>query len=314
MTEFSQTDSILPVAADSMLLVSRDSVAANSPKEIRLFTEEDFAHSPYIFHYDSLSFKYSLDSAAIKAYAVDLSVASSGNKNGFQGEAIPQMLKHQDSIFLSLLFCFFLISKIIQRGHRFFFEGLRVLFTFREKRDVFNEITIKEFWGNLFLILLPAFLMALLSYQFLQNTDDVLRPSTHVWMTIGGFTLVIMAFLFVKYLFYLLIGYTFDESGFTQKYLRVYLVLMELFGILVFIPTLVFLYAGVNQEITLIVVLILFLITRIILFSRIIVFFFNKKVNFLFGIAYLCSVEIIPYLFLVLGFVFLYKEDFFCIL
>jgi Domain of unknown function (DUF4271) len=314
MTEFSQTDSMLPVAGDSMMLVSKDSVAVNSPKEVRLFTEEDFAHSSYIFHYDSLSFKYTLDSAAIKAYAVDLSVGNNTNKNGFQGEAIPQMLKHQDSIFLSLLFCFFLISKIIQRGYRFFFEGLRVLFTFREKRDVFNEITIKEFWGNLFLILLPAFLMALLGYQYLQNADDVLRPSTHAWMTIGGVTLAISAFLLVKYLFYLLIGYTFEEMDFIRKYLRAYLVLIELFGILVFIPILVFLYAGVNQEIALIVVLALFLITRIILFSRIIVFFFNKKVNFLFGIAYLCSVEIIPYLFLVLGFVFLYKEDFFCIL
>jgi hypothetical protein len=133
-------------------------------------------------------------------------------------------------------------------------------------------------------------------------------------MTIGGFTLGISAFLLLKYLFYLLIGYTFDEMEFVQKYLSSYLFLIELFGILVFIPVLIFLYAGVDQEVTLIVVLTLFLTTRIILFSRIIAFFFNKKVNFLFGIAYLCSVEIVPYLFLVLGFVYLYKEDFFCIL
>lgn len=314
MTELSQADTALLPATDSMVLVDKYSVAASQPKDARLFSKEDFEHSAYMFHYDSLSFKYSLDSAAVKAYGVGSSVADGGNSNGFHGEPIPHILKHQDSVFLSLLLCFFLISKIIQRGHSFFFEGVRVLFTFREKRDVFNEITLKEFWGNLFLLLLPAFLMALLGYQYLQSTDDVLRPPGHTWMTIGGFTLLIAVFLFAKYMFYLLLGYTFDEKDFIQKYLRAYLILVELFGILVFIPVLVFLYASAGLEIALITVFALFLITRIILFSRIIVFFFNKKVNFLFGIAYLCSVEIVPYLFLVLGFVFIYKEDFFCIL
>ncbi|OJU53052.1 MAG: hypothetical protein BGN96_09880 [Bacteroidales bacterium 45-6] len=317
MTGLSQTDSMRSAAADSMVLAVRDSVAANSTqshKDVRLFTAENFAHSAYIFDYDSLSLRYSLDSTAVKAYRMDLPTAVGGNKNGFQGDVIPRMLKHQDSIFLALLLCFFLISKIIQRGYRFFSEGLRVLFTFREKRDEFNEITVKEFWGNLFLILLPAFLMALMGYQYLQSGDDTLRPVSHMWLTIGGFALVVAVFLFVKYLFYLLVGYTFDEQDFVRKYLRTYFILIELFGVMAFIPVLVLLYAGVSQEAVLIVILALFVITRIILFSRIIVFFFNKKVNLLFGIAYLCSVEIIPYLLLVLGFVFMYKEDFFCIL
>lgn len=317
MPEVVQSDSLIHAAADSIMSFSRQDLNAyshQSKAKVKFFSKKDFEKSAYMLHYDSLHFSYTLDSTAVKSYQLSASSTSLGSFKGYSGNQIPSMLKHHDSIFLSLLLCFVLICKIIQRGYRFFFEGFRLLTTFREKKDLFNEITIKEFWGNLFLILLPSFLVSLLAYQYLQNSDDVLRQSSHIWLTLTGFILIIAGFLSLKYLFYLLIGYTFDIRDFVHQYLRAYLILLELLGILIFVPTLVYLYAGAYQQVVLIIVAILFLIIRLILFSRLIAFFFNKKVNFLFGIIYLCSVEIIPYIFIIMGFAYLYKENIFCIL
>ncbi len=311
MPDFFQSDSLTHAAADSIMSVSNQNL--HKEKTQTIFSKSDFLKSEYILNYDSVHFKYTLDSAVIKAHGLDVKSQMTQNSNGFLGNSLPPMLKNQDGISLTLLLCFFLICKVIQRGYRFFFEGLRLL-TFQEKKDVFNEVTIKEFWGNLFLILLPAYLLSLLAYQYFQYNDDVWRPPSHLWMTIVGFTLIIVSLLLVKYLFYELISYTFDIKEFVQKYLRSYFVLLELFGILIFVPVLVYIYAGNDQKIIILTVLILFLATRLILFSRLLAFFFNKRVNFLFGFAYLCTVEIIPYIILFLGFQFLYKEDIFCII
>lgn len=308
MSEYSQIDSLFS-DIETTDLSEKDTAAISPHKE----TTTIF-HPTYILHYDTLNFRYSLDSAAIKTYKVDLTVGDGGNVKGFIGNSIRPVLKHQDGIFLILLLSFFLIGKMIQRGHSYFVKGLRLLATFREKRDDFSEITIKEFWGNLFLIILPAFLVSLLSYQYLQNGDDTIHPPGHIWCTIIGFTLVISLFVLFKYLFYSLIGYTFDVKEEMTSYLRVYFALNELFGILIFIPTLIFLYFGTYPQTILLIVIILYLITRVILFLRLIFFFLSKKINFLFGIVYLCSVEISPYVFLILGFIFFYKEDFFCVL
>ena len=61
----------------------------------------------------------------------------------------------------------------------------------------------------------------------------------------------------------------------------------------------------------LILILILFLIVQITLFYQIIVFFIGQKFNFLYLIAYLCTFEILPYVYLAIGLIQLYRTDVF---
>jgi hypothetical protein len=308
------TDSTHSSTTEIFVMVKPDTATLESKQAVRTAKSDDLLHPAYIFQYDSAKCALSLDSTSVKAFGTGLAMSDFSKGSGFLGDPILPMLRQQDGIFLALLVCFLLISKILQRGYRFLFEGVRFMATFRERRDTFNEITIKEFWGNLFLTLQPAFLIALVAYQFFQQRYGMVEAPWHGLVTITSFTLLIAIFLIFKYFYYLLIGYTFDIKDFVLRFLRVNLVLLELLGILIFVPTLAYLYGTSYQQIFLIAIVALFSITQIILFSRLIVFFFNKRVNFLFGIAYLCAVEIAPYVFLAFGFSFLYKEDFFCIL
>lgn len=300
--------------ADSTAVARIDSAAhAVKNKKIELFRQADL-EKPYMLKYDSAKFSYSMDSASVKAYKMGNSIEQIAKGNGLWSEPIPNMLKQHDGIFLSLLICFLIICRILQRGHNFFMESIQMLVTLREKKDTFNEITIKEIWGSLFLGSLSAFLISLIFYQFIQQTDHVVRPLHHDWQTVVGFTVVVSVFFLVKYLFYSLVGYVFSMKEFIESFRKTYLMILEMFGLLAFIPALIYLYNYNFQHLMAIVTLVLFVLSHLILFSRLIAFFFNKKVNFLFGIAYLCSVEIVPYIYLAFGLSFLYKEDFFCIL
>lgn len=313
MAYLAQTDTLTTIPADTVAHMARPDTAVQPvPKTFQNYKE--LLHPAYIFRYDSLKNTFSLDSASAKAFGTARTLADITRPGGLWGDALPRMLNRQDGIFLSLLLCFILTSKILQRGYRFVLEGLRLLVTFREKVDAFNEITIKEFWGNLFLTFQPAFLIALLVYSYLQQGDTVPRTPLHQWLTIGSFTFGLIAVLYLKYLYYLLLGYTFQIGSFIRRHVRIYVVLLELFGVLIFVPTLVYLFSDSYRHEVLWLIAGLFAVTRIILFSRLIAFFLAKKVNFLFAIVYLCSVEIVPYILVIYGFVFLYKADFFCVL
>lgn len=86
-------------------------------------------------------------------------------------------------------------------------------------------------------------------------------------------------------------------------------IIIEILGILFFIPTLFLLYADYLHTEIAIFMLILFIVSQLILFYRMIVYFIREKFSFLFMIAYLCTIEIVPYIFLAAGLILLYKTD-----
>src|SRR5690606_2489510 len=103
----------------------------------------------------------------------------------------------------------------------------------------------------------------------------------------------------------------FDEQKRMGVWRRTYIIGIEILGMLYFIPTLLLIYSNYYHLQIIIFMLILFLIVQLILFYQIIVFFIREKFNFLYLIAYLCTFEILPYIFLMIGLVYLYRIDVF---
>lgn len=217
-------------------------------------------------------------------------------------------LEQDDGVFALLLFCFICITRIYKGGASFFSQNFKLLFSSRESVNLFTQTTIREFWFNFVLLFQSILLISISVFDYFLVLDSNKIP-IHSFYTISLFFVSISLFLGFKYLFYRFTGWVFDIQKKIYIWLRTYMIVLEMIGIIAFIPTLMLVYS-VNLQFPFIYFLtILFIVSRIILFYRACVFFLQSNVNILYLITYLCSVEIIPYILLFYFLEYLYKID-----
>ncbi|MEN9918941.1 MAG: hypothetical protein RL662_1377 [Bacteroidota bacterium] len=227
---------------------------------------------------------------------------------GHEGVKRPFTLERDDGVFALLLVCFILFTRIYKGQFSFFKENLSLLFTSHKNLNNFSETTTTEFWFNFILIFQTILLTSIVLFDSLFESGTYAIP-TNSFYTISLFTLTLFVFLLIKYFIYRFSGYLFYTHGGMDVWLRNYAIVVEMMGIIAFIPTLMLVYSQYYHEYLLIFFYILFGVSRLILFYRLITFFFKENVNFLFLIAYLCSLEIIPYIILYQVLIHLYQVD-----
>ena len=228
--------------------------------------------------------------------------------NGHAGVNKVFTLEQDDGVLALLVLCFLLFTRIFKGGFAFFRENSRLLFSTRENLNLFSETTVTEFWFNFILVFQTILLSAIVLFDTFLESDEYKLPQ-HSFYTIILFMLTIFVFLLFKYLLYKILGNLFDVQNQVKIWLRSCTIVLSMMGIIAFVPTLMMVYSQSFHNYLLIFFLILFIISQLILFYRIIAFFLQENVNFFFLIAYLCGVEIIPYILLYQVLIYLYKVD-----
>lgn len=229
-------------------------------------------------------------------------------KEGHEGVGKIFTLEQDDGVLALLVLCFLFFTRIFKGGLTFFKENARLLFSTRENLNLFSETTVTEFWFNFILIFQTILLSAIVIFDVFLESDEYKVPQ-HSFYTIILFMLTISVFLLLKYLFYRALGYLFDIRDRIRIWLRSCTIVLSMTGIIAFVPTLMMVYSQNLHNYLLIFFLVLFIISQLILFYRVITFFLQGNVNFFFLIAYLCGVEIIPYIILYQVLIYLYKVD-----
>ena len=217
-------------------------------------------------------------------------------------------LEQDDGVLALLVLCFLLFTRIFKGGFTFFKESTRLLFSTRENINLFSETTVTEFWFNFILIFQTILLSSIIFFDVFLEMDAYKLPQ-HSFYTILLFMLTIFVFLLFKYLLYNILGYLFDLKERVKIWLRSCTIVLSMMGIIAFVPALMMVYSQNFHDYLLIFFLVLFIVSQLILFYRIIAFFLHENVNFFFLIAYLCAVEIIPYIILYQVLIYLYKVD-----
>lgn len=93
---------------------------------------------------------------------------------------------------------------------------------------------------------------------------------------------------------YRIIGYIFPEWGleeWTEKYFRV----VELVGVLIFIPAMFFVFVPEYAKTALFLLIIIFFIIMMVVFWNLLNVFAKNKVGLLNYFLYLCAIEIVPF-------------------
>ncbi|WP_255498604.1 DUF4271 domain-containing protein [Dysgonomonas sp. ZJ709] len=237
------------------------------------------------------------------------SKGDSTNNKGHEGSLLPFALEQTDGVFGLLLLCFLFFAHLYNGGFNFLKENIRLIFSSEKSYRVHRQTTVKEIFYSYFLIFQAIVLVSICLYDVFMEYSPLGRESQTPFITIASFIVLISLFLQLKIHLYKFMGYVFDAKSLALSWIRTYIVVFELLGILFFLPTLVLIYSEYWHFFVIGFMLILFLISQIILFYRIIIYFISEKFNFLYLIAYLCTIEILPYVFLALGLVYLYRFD-----
>ena len=217
-------------------------------------------------------------------------------------------IEQVDGVFALLLLCFLFLTHIYKGGFIFFRENAPLVFSMRKNVNQLSETTVSEFWYNFILVFQFILLSAIILFAFFLSKDNSYVPPNS-FLTIVLFMLTISLFGGIKYMIYKIIGYIFDIQEGIKIWLRSYMIMIEIMGLAAFIPVLFLVYSNYLQLALIVFFFALFIFSRLIIIYRITLFFLQENVNFLFLIAYLCSVEIIPYILLYEELLYLFKID-----
>lgn len=219
------------------------------------------------------------------------------------------LIEDSDGIFLLLLFCFALFVHIYRRGLGFFKESAYMVFSVRRSSNLFNQATITEIWYDFLLLFQTILIYSIVLFVFFFENDPSRVYSGNLFLSVISFVVVIILFNLIKYLLHRFIAYLFDVKQIFEIWLRGYIIIVEILGLISFVPLLLLIYFDYYHNVLFFIFLLLFLISRLIIIYRSVIFFLEKGVNFLYLIAYLCTVEIIPYVLLYNGLSYLYKIE-----
>ncbi|MDR2473843.1 MAG: DUF4271 domain-containing protein [Tannerella sp.] len=165
----------------------------------------------------------------------------------------------------------------------------------RDRQSIFETVERESFIFNAFMLFQSLLLSAVVTFIIasvggLIAIDSIMTSVRHV--------LVLMLIYAIYYaynqLYIALVGIIFLEKS---KYKMMQTSLQSLFnvwGIILYLPTLLLLLTGQFLYIALIILIISYIASRIILIYRFFNIFFNRNTGFLFFSLYLCTLELTP--------------------
>lgn len=230
------------------------------------------------------------------------SVSSGQMPEGFSGVLLPFSQTVHSVFFLFFTFCFVIVAFWFNR------EGLTLVANFRNifsggmrRRTIFKEeITTTGIWSEFFLIFQTILILTVVFFTFFWDKGISGLSVKNMVLVFLAVFLGILLFLSIKYLVYKLIGYIFIEWGiseWTEKYFRV----VELMGVLIFIPAMFFVFVPGYAKIALFLLIIIFFIIMMVVFWNLLNVFAKNKVGLLNYFLYLCAIEIVPFFLLYKG-------------
>lgn len=226
-----------------------------------------------------------------------------------EGIPLPFNLDQMDATFILIMLCFLIFARIYRGDFALLKSNITLLRSFKKNIKSTKVFTSRDMWYTYFLVMQFALLASICIYNIFTdyglNITDIRNPLR----TMGLFIILIFVFFIIKIFIYRLIGYMFDKKKEMAIFEYLYIIMIETLGIAFFIPTLLLVYASYLYTPIAILLAVLALAALVRLLYRIALYFIREKFNYLFMIAYLCSVEIIPYIFLATGLVYLYKTD-----
>lgn len=221
---------------------------------------------------------------------------------GFVGIRLAEGQLGNDIVLTVFLCILVLFAFHFSRNLRYYLKIPDSLVHTKERQSLFDEsignISQHHLFGSLqFILLLTLNLyMLFVSAGRIGGSDT---KTTLIYL-VAFFGVLLLFFLF-KQLLYFVLGMVFSDHHKYHLWKTSYFFSIDFWGILLYIPTVLLLFAGEAHFVPLILLVLFYLINRFILVIKAFRIFFSKRTAFVLIFLYLCALEMLPLLFLYEG-------------
>lgn len=217
--------------------------------------------------------------------------------SGIAGTLRPEMLGNDSFLLCIIIAIILLVLMNIRQSHRFFSMFSVDLFGGRKQPDRLSERTMSEIRAMVVFVLMLCVCESLLLLPFLRETVGR-TPSRLIPPLIGMLTGVTLLYYIFQFGVYRLIGYVFADRNATRQWLRGFNASQILLGWTLVLPALAVLFYPATIPYLLPAAVVLYILARILFFSKGFRIFYHGFSSLLYFILYLCSVEIVPLIFI----------------
>lgn len=200
-------------------------------------------------------------------------------------------------LFSMFFICFIIFSFIFSKEGVALSGNFNSILSFssRSSKGYKEQVTTTEVWGEVFMIFQSILLFTIFLTTYLIDKGIlVVTFSSYAFNFLSVFVaMTLLACL--KYLIYRSIASFFlhnDIKNWISRYFR----LIELAGVVLFIPLFAYVFLPESRSTLLILILTVFVIVRLVVAIELLNIFVKNKVGSFYFFVYLCGTEIAPYL------------------
>ena len=221
--------------------------------------------------------------------------------SGFEGTPISYSPRTDDAIALTLLACFFLSSIALARGKKFLSQQVKDFVLHRERTSIFDSSTAADVRYLLVLVLQTCVLSGITFLNYFHDTCPALMDHVSSLLLLGIYVGFCLAYVLLKWLLYMFLGWTFFDKNKTNIWLESYSALIYYVGFALFPFVLFLVYFDLSLTNLVIIGSIILIFTKILMFYKWIKLFFHQFSGLFLLILYFCALEIVPCLLLYQG-------------
>ena len=221
--------------------------------------------------------------------------------SGFEGTPISYSPRTDDAIALTLLACFFLSSIALARGKKFLSQQVKDFVLHRERTSIFDSSTAADVRYLLVLVLQTFVLSGITFLNYFHDTCPALMNRVSPLLLLGIYVGFCLAYFLLKWLIYMVLGWTFFDKNKTNIWLESYSALIYYVGFALFPFVLFLVYFDLSLTNLVIIGAIILIFTKILMFYKWIKLFFHQFSGLFLLILYFCALEIVPCLLLYQG-------------
>ena len=219
-----------------------------------------------------------------------------GGRIGVAGDPVPYRV-HNDNVITSLLLACFLVSIYLFANARQFFikEAKNFFYTPREERTDFSE-TGNELRYQVFLVGITSLLISLLFYFYTLYYIGETFILQSQYTLIAIYFVIVIIYVGVKMGLYTFVNLVFFNGKRNQQWLKSFLFIITLEGVLLFPAVLLGGYYEMDIHNVTTYVIISILFVKLLTIYKCFIIFFRPNVVSLQIILYFCTLEIVPVL------------------
>lgn len=210
------------------------------------------------------------------------------------GESLPYLLRNDSMITIILFASLMLVAYVLSNGKKHLLQQLKYLIVNRERNNLFDNPTTGYAHYTPLLILHTCMLSGVCLYYYSANTQPALFQLYPHSLLLGGYVGSILVLLLAKYLCYGFINWIFFDKISNKAWINIYNDSIIWSGFFLLPIILLVVYFDLSLIISLFLVSIVIIISKIVLFYRGFSIFFKNFYGCFHLILYLCALEILP--------------------